>query len=59
MLVDLEVGRPLEMPWLSGRMLSLARSFGQRAPALAAVVAALAPHVEGHDRASSAQAVNA
>ncbi|MFO1143120.1 MAG: 2-dehydropantoate 2-reductase [Amaricoccus sp.] len=47
MLVDLEAGRPLEMPWLSGRMLDLARSFGQQAPATAAVVAALAPHVEG------------
>jgi 2-dehydropantoate 2-reductase len=48
MLVDLEAGRQLEMPWLSGRMLALARSFGQQAPATAAVVAALAPHVEGH-----------
>jgi 2-dehydropantoate 2-reductase len=59
MLVDLEAGRPLEMPWLSARMLSLARSFGQQAPALAAVVAALAPHAEGYDQASSAKAVNA
>ena len=47
MLVDLEAGRPLEMPWLSGRMLALARSFDLPAPATAAVVAALAPHVEG------------
>lgn len=47
MLVDLEVGRPLEMPWLSGRMLSLARSFGQQAPTLTAVVAALAPARRG------------
>ena len=46
MLVDLEAGRPLEMPWLSGRMLDLARSFGCETPATAAVVAALAPHVE-------------
>jgi hypothetical protein len=35
------------MPWLSGRMLALARSFGLLAPATAAVVAALAPHAEG------------
>lgn len=48
MLVDLEAGRPLEMPWLSGRMLALARSYGQPAPATAAVVAALAPHADGH-----------
>ena len=47
MLVDLEAGRPLEMPWLSGRMLAFARSFGLQTPATAAVVAALAPHVEG------------
>ncbi len=47
MLVDLEAGRPLEMPWLSGRVLELSRSFGREAPATAAVVAALAPHVDG------------
>lgn len=47
MLVDLEAGRPLEMPWLSGRMLALARCFGCQTPATSAVVAALTPHVEG------------
>ena len=50
MLVDLEAGRPLEMPWLSGRILVLARSFGRETPATAAVVAALVPHVEGAGR---------
>ena len=47
MLVDLEAGRPLELPWLAGRVLDLARSVGLETPATAAVVAALAPHVGG------------
>jgi 2-dehydropantoate 2-reductase len=47
MLVDLEAGRPLEMPWLQGRVVELGRSFGIGTPANAAVVAALAPHVAG------------
>ena len=51
MLVDLEAGRPLEMPWLAGRMSELARSHGVPAPANAAVVAALAPHAAGANSA--------
>jgi 2-dehydropantoate 2-reductase len=47
MLVDLEAGRPLEMPWLQGRVVALGRSFGIETPANTAVVAALAPHVAG------------
>ena len=47
MLVDLEAGRPLELPWLSGRVLDLARAHGIDTPATRAVVAALAPHVNG------------
>ncbi len=56
MLVDLESGRPLEMPWLSGRILALARSFDHPTPATAAVVAAMAPHVEGSAPGSFRQA---
>ena len=51
MLVDLEAGRPLEMPWLAGRMSELARSHGVPAPANTAVVAALAPHAAGANSA--------
>ncbi len=47
MLLDLEAGRPLEMPWLQGRMVELGRGFGVDTPANAAVVAALAPHAAG------------
>lgn len=47
MLVDLEAGKPLELPWLSGRVAELARRHGIDAPANAAVVAALAPHAAG------------
>ena len=51
MLVDLEAGRPLEMPWLAGRMSELARSHGVPAPANTAVVAALVPHAAGANSA--------
>ena len=47
MLVDLEAGKPIEMPWLSGRVLELARTHGIEVPANRAVVAALAPFVNG------------
>jgi 2-dehydropantoate 2-reductase len=47
MLVDLEAGRPLEMPWLQGRLVELGRSLGIETPANTAVVAGLAPHVAG------------
>ena len=58
MLIDLEAGKPLEMPWLAGRVVELGRAFGIETSANAAVVAALAPHVDGArrhpDRAGSA-----
>jgi 2-dehydropantoate 2-reductase len=47
MLVDLEAGKPIEMPWLSGRVVELARLHGIDVPANRAVVAALAPFVDG------------
>jgi 2-dehydropantoate 2-reductase len=47
MLIDLEAGKPLEMPWLQGRVLELGRAHGLPTPSVSAVVAALAPHVGG------------
>jgi len=47
MLVDLEAGKPIEMPWLSGRVAELAATHGIAAPANRAVVAALMPFVNG------------
>ncbi len=50
MLVDLEAGRPLELPWLHGKVVALGARFGIPTPASAAVVAALAPYVDGPPR---------
>lgn len=47
MLVDLEAGKPLELPWLSGRVVELGEALGVPVPANRAVVAALAPFVDG------------
>ena len=47
MAVDLVRGRPLELPWLSGRVAELGREFGIATPANDAVVAALAAYVDG------------
>lgn len=47
LLVDLEAGKSLEMPWLSGRAVALGRKHGIPTPANAAVVAALAAYVDG------------
>jgi 2-dehydropantoate 2-reductase len=47
MLVDLEAGKPIELPWLSGRMVELAARHGIAVPANEAVVAALGPFVDG------------
>ncbi|MEM9270101.1 MAG: 2-dehydropantoate 2-reductase, partial [Pseudomonadota bacterium] len=45
MLVDLEAGKPLELPWLSGKMVALGAKHGIETPANQAVVAALTPFV--------------
>lgn len=50
MLIDLEAGKPLEAPWLAGRMCALGRAGGIATPANAAVSAALAPHAAGNAR---------
>jgi 2-dehydropantoate 2-reductase len=50
MLVDLEAGRPLELPWLHGRVAALGQQFAIPTPANAAVLAALAAYVDGPPR---------
>ena len=50
MLVDLEAGRPLELPWLHGKVVALGARFGIPTPASAAVAAALVPYVDGPPR---------
>lgn len=47
MLVDLEAGKPLELPWLSGKVCALGKELGIATPASEAVTAALAAYVDG------------
>ncbi|ROP83958.1 ketopantoate reductase [Stella humosa] len=47
MLVDLERGRPLELPWLSGAVARLGSANGVPTPVHRAIVAALALQVDG------------
>lgn len=47
MLEDLERGRPLELPWLSGAMVRLGRESGVATPVHAVIAAALGPYVGG------------
>ncbi len=47
MLVELESGKPLELPWISGRVEALGKELGVPTPAHTAVLAALAPYVDG------------
>ena len=47
MLVDLESGKPLELPWLSGRVHALGRTHGILTPANTAVWVSLCTHVDG------------
>ncbi len=50
MLVDLEAGRPLELPWFHGKVAALGARFGIPTPASSAVLAALAAYVDGPPR---------
>lgn len=50
MLVDLEAGKPLELPWLSGRAVSLGKGLGIPTPANFAVWAALSAYIGGTPR---------
>ncbi len=50
MLVDLEAGKPIELPWLSGRVHAFGRELGIDTPANSAIWAALSPYVGGAPR---------
>lgn len=47
MLHDLTQGRRLELPWLSGAVVSLGREFGQPTPTHCFIEAALKLHADG------------
>ena len=50
MLQDLERGRPLELPWLSGAVVRLGREAGVDTPVHRFIATVLAPHVAGTAR---------
>jgi 2-dehydropantoate 2-reductase len=52
MLVDLEAGRRLELPWFSATVARLGSELGVPTPTHAFIAAALHPHVQGHAPAS-------
>ena len=47
MLEDLERGRPLELPWLSGAVVRIGRQHGVDTPIHRFIAAVLQPHVGG------------
>ena len=47
MLVDLENGRRLELPWLSGAVARIGRELGVPTPIHSFIAAVLKPHVNG------------
>jgi 2-dehydropantoate 2-reductase len=47
MLEDLERGKPLELPWLSGALVRIAEEVGAAAPTHRLIVSLLRPHVHG------------
>jgi 2-dehydropantoate 2-reductase len=53
MLEDLERGRRLELPWLSGAVVRIAEEVGVDVPTHRLIVALLRPHVNGRPPASS------
>ena len=55
MLIDLEAGKPLEMPWLAGRIRELGEAHGVPTPANVAVVTALARYAAGASVAEPAR----
>lgn len=48
MLVDLEAGRRLELPWFSATVAQLGSEYGVATPTHAFIASALHPHVQGH-----------
>jgi 2-dehydropantoate 2-reductase len=51
MLEDLERGRRLELPWLSGALVRIAREVGVETPIHRFITAVLSPHVNGKEAA--------
>ncbi|MQA30068.1 MAG: 2-dehydropantoate 2-reductase [Luteitalea sp.] len=49
MLEDLERGRPLELPWLSGAVVRIAEEVGAKVPTHRLIVSLLRPHVAGRE----------
>jgi 2-dehydropantoate 2-reductase len=47
LLQDLENGRPLELPWLSGAVVRIGREVGVETPTHAFITTVLRPHVKG------------
>jgi 2-dehydropantoate 2-reductase len=47
MLEDLERGRPLELPWLSGAVVRIGEELGVLAPTHRFITTVLAPHAGG------------
>jgi 2-dehydropantoate 2-reductase len=47
MLEDLERGRPLELPWLSGTVVRIGRELGVDTPVHHFITSVLAPHIRG------------
>jgi 2-dehydropantoate 2-reductase len=57
MLEDLERGRPLELPWLSGAVVRIGKEVGVPAPTHEFIATVLRPHVGGsRERAAALQA---
>jgi 2-dehydropantoate 2-reductase len=57
MLEDLERGRPLELPWLSGAVVRIGEAVGVPTPTHRQIVALLRTHVAGHREPEPAKAV--
>ncbi len=47
MLEDLERGRPLELPWLSGAVVRIGQELGVPTPIHSFITTVLTPHVNG------------
>jgi 2-dehydropantoate 2-reductase len=50
MLEDLERGRPIELPWLSGAMVRIGQEVGVDTPTHRLIETLLRPHIDGHQR---------
>lgn len=48
MLEDLERGKRLELPWLSGAVVRLGKAAGVATPIHSFIATVLKPHVDGH-----------